>query len=73
MSLDLVPLSIRTTRPGPAIARRPLRIRIRDDDERCFVEWEVLEALVRIARSSLLDVEVECITSAGTRVVLSLV
>lgn len=73
MSLDPVPLSIRTTRPGPAIARRPLRIRVRGDDERCLVEWEMLDALVRLAQSSRLDVEVECITSSGARVVLSLV
>jgi hypothetical protein len=33
----------------------------------------MLEALVRLAHRSRLGVEVECITSAGARIVLSLV
>jgi hypothetical protein len=51
----------------------PLRIRIRGDAGRCFVEWEALEALVTIGRSSSREIEIECVTRAGERVVLSLV
>jgi len=51
----------------------PLRIRVRGDSDRCFVEWEALNALMQIARRSSRDIEVECITPAGARVVLSLV
>lgn len=52
---------------------RPLRIRIRAPDRHCCIEWEVLEALVRMARQSDLAVEVECITAEGASLLLSLV
>lgn len=67
------PSFLRSRIPARFVASRPLRIRIRGDTARFFVEWEVLEALVVAARSSRLSVEIECIPSDGTTVLLSLV
>lgn len=51
----------------------PLRIRIRATHRRCHVEWATLEALVHMAQRSNRAVEVECVTSGGTSVLVSLV
>lgn len=51
----------------------PLRLRIRGSHRRCHIEWDVLETLVRLARQSDLEVEVEYLTAGGTSVMMTLV
>lgn len=68
-----VPTTRQTAGPTPADTRLPLRIRVRSTTDRCYVDWEAFEALVQVARTSHLRVDVECITANGRTVVLSLV
>jgi hypothetical protein len=58
--------------PVRRAACTPPRLRIEASQRQRYIEWEVLEVLVRLAQESNLAVDVECITADGASLMLSL-